>query len=525
MQDHIIERVISKSNGEKVIKQYIKVKLLGESKEITSYEVINLQSKKSFAIKIFPKSTLYNSAKRKSQLKLEIKIQSQLSHPNVIKLHNYFEDSENFYLLFELCSNRHLKDLLRRRKRLTEIEAQCYLSQLLSGLSYLHSKKILHRDLRLEHLFLSDKLELKLGDFSHSARIEFEGERKSSICGAADFMAPEIFEGSHSYEADIWSLGVILYSMLIGKPPFHSEKSHTITRKVKAGQYAFPESPIISEASKELISRLLVVDYKKRPTIEEILDSEFFHQGYAVPKLMGLSTLAAPPAENKITSAKVAWQRRNTSPKFSEKITPNQFRANVKMQGTAFEGYGAEGQVHVKKWVDYSWKYGLGYLFSNGNCGVSFVDSTRMILNPTSTQVFYMDKSVDNKCIITEYTLNDHPEDIKKKITLLQYFKAFLEIDTDIALQKFDNNLPIYVKKYMSTRHGILFRLSNKTVQMNFTDHSELTLNCGLQIVTFANRKGERIQISISKAVKSANSEITRRLKYTRDAIKHMIKY
>ena len=524
MQDQIIEQVISKSNGEKVVKQYTKVKLIGESHETSCYEVLHLQSKKPFAIKIFPKSSLKH-AKQKSQLKLEIKIQSQLSHPNIIKLHNYFEDSENFYLVFDLCSNKHLKDLLRRRKRLTELEAQCYLSQLLSGLVYLHSKKVLHRDLRLEHLFLSEKLELKLGDFSHSAKIEMEGERKSSISGAANFMAPEVFEGSHSYEADVWSIGVILYTLLIGKPPFHSEKSQAITSRVKAGQYSFPESPGISEAAKELISRILVVDYRQRPSIDEILDSEFFHQGYEVPRLMALSTLAAPPSEGKIAQARVLSPKRTLSPKFSEKLTQNQFRANVKMQGTAFEGYGAEGQVCVKKWVDYSWKYGLGYLFSNGNCGVSFIDSTRMILNSTNAQIFYMDKSVRNKCVVTEYTLNEHPEELKKKITLLQYFKAFLETDTNITLQEFDNNLPIYVKKYMNTRHGILFRLSNKTVQMNFSDHSELTLNCDLKLVTFANRKGDRTQMPLTKAVKSTNIEITRRLKYTRDVIKHMITY
>lgn len=527
MQEHILEQIVTKSNGEKSIKQFAKVKLLGSNSDLECFELINLSSKQSYAVKIIPKARLHQYAKLKRRIKFEIKIQTQLSHPNLIKLHSFFEDSDNFCILFELCSNKTLNNLLQRRKRLSELEAQCYLIQLLSGLKYLHSKKIIHRDLRLEHLFLNEKLELKIGDFAHATKIEVEGERKSSICGAANFMAPEVYEGSHSYEADIWSVGIVLYTILIGKAPFHADKAHTTSNRVKTGKFVFPESVNISQASKDLISQILVVDYKIRPTIDEILNSDFFNQGYEIPKVMNLSTLAAPPPEpkGKRKTQKLLSPRRSEMPKLSEKITQNQFRANVKMQGTVFEGYGAEGEVHVKKWIDYTWKYGFGYLLSNGNCGVSFRDSSRMILNSTTSQIFFMDKSVNNKSKITEYTLTDLPEELRKKATLLQYFKAYLETDSEILLKEYENTLPIYVKKYMITRHGALFRLSSKTVQMNFTDHSELTLNCDSKIITFANRKGERTQLPLSKALQSSNVEVTRRIAYTRDAIRHMVNY
>lgn len=114
-----------------------------------------------------------------------------------------------------------MNELLRRRKRLTELEVQCYLMQIISSLKYLHQNRVIHRDLKLGNLFLNDKMEIKLGDFGLATKLEFEGERKRTICGTPNYIAPEILDGKngHSYEVDFWSLGVIIYALLIGKVP------------------------------------------------------------------------------------------------------------------------------------------------------------------------------------------------------------------------------------------------------------------------------------------------------------------
>lgn len=100
----------------------------------------------------------------------------------------------------------------------------------------MHSNRVIHRDLKLGNLFLTDKMEIKVGDFGLAAKIEFEGERKRTICGTPNYIAPEVLENKngHSYEVDIWSFGVILYTMLIGKPPFETSDVKTTYKRIKA---------------------------------------------------------------------------------------------------------------------------------------------------------------------------------------------------------------------------------------------------------------------------------------------------
>ena len=155
-----------------------------------------------------------------------------------------FEDQENVYIMLEICPNQTLNELIKRRKKLTEIEAQCYVVQILNGIKYLHQNKVIHRDLKLGNLFLSEKLEIKLGDFGLATKVEFDGEKKRTICGTPNYIAPEILEGKtgHSYEVDIWSLGVIIYTLLIGKPPFETAEVKSTYKKIKMNNYSFPEN-------------------------------------------------------------------------------------------------------------------------------------------------------------------------------------------------------------------------------------------------------------------------------------------
>ena len=160
--------------------------------------------------------------------------------------------------------------------------------------------KVIHRDLKLGNLFLSEKMEIKLGDFGLATRIEFDGEKKKTICGTPNYIAPEILEGKagHSYEVDIWSLGVIIYTMIIGKPPFETPDVKTTYKKIRINSYAFPEHVQISDQAKNLITKILNLDPLKRPTLDEILSHPFINTGTSIPKCMPLSTLACPPSAN-----------------------------------------------------------------------------------------------------------------------------------------------------------------------------------------------------------------------------------
>jgi len=142
-------------------------------------------------------------------------------------------------------------------------------------------------------------MEVKIGDFGLATKLEFEGDRKRTICGTPNYIAPEILESKqgHSYEVDVWSLGVILYTLLVGKPPFETADVKTTYQKIKKNQYSFPEHSKISKQAKSLVQGILQLDPAERLTLSDILEHEFFRMGRSIPKSLPISTLACPPNE------------------------------------------------------------------------------------------------------------------------------------------------------------------------------------------------------------------------------------
>lgn len=199
----------------------------------------------------------------------------------------------------------------------------------------------------------------------------------------------------------------------------------------------------------------------------------------------------------------------------------------------------------VKRWVDYSSKYGLGYLLSNNSTGVFFNDSTKILISPDGhTFNYYERKSVggangqmsEKQDVMKSYSLTDYPKELQKKVTLLQHFRSYLENnekdpssnkDVEMKDEQFASQSPtsggVYVKKWMRTKHAIMFRLSNKIVQVNFQDHTEILLNSESRMVTYVNKKNERITLPLNQALESNNAEMTKRLKYTKDILTHML--
>ena len=138
-------------------------------------------------------------------------------------------------------------------------------------------------------------MELKVGGFSSAAKLEKEGEKRKTICGSTNYLSPEMANKKGcSYEVDIWSLGIILYTLLIGKTPFEDKDDQLIIKKIKLNSYSFPNNVIISENAKNLISKILILDPKKRPSLDQILIHDFFTQE-PIPKLLPTSTLIHPP--------------------------------------------------------------------------------------------------------------------------------------------------------------------------------------------------------------------------------------
>ena len=190
-----------------------------------------------------PKANLTRT-KARQKLTSEIKIHRSLDNEYVVRFDRYFEDKENVYIMLDICQNQSLSDLIKRRKRLHEVEARYYIYQLCQALKYIHSRKVIHRDLKLGNLFLTEKMGLKVGDFGLAAQVFFQGERKRTVCGTPNYLAPEVLdaERGHSYEVDYWGIGVILYTMLNGRPPFESQEVKYTYRKIKSASFSFPEN-------------------------------------------------------------------------------------------------------------------------------------------------------------------------------------------------------------------------------------------------------------------------------------------
>ena len=526
-----------KNNTETTINTYIRGQLLGKGGFATVHEVTISNTNETVACKMVPKERISKS-RAKQKLMSEIKIHKFLNHENIVKFLHFFEDQDNLYIILEVCKNQSLRDVLRRRKRLTELETQSYLLSLISALIYLHSNKIIHRDIKLANIFLSEKMTLKLGDFGLATKLEYDGERKKTICGTPNYIAPEILEGmeGHSYECDVWSLGVLMYTILIGKPPYETKDVKQTYRRIKMNLYNFPEKVKISEEAKSLISSILVVDFTKRPTLSEILSHDFFTKN-SIPRTLPKSFLAIPPTSsyiqryetNKLNIKIRACSEENkfdpqtpTTPKRLRPVSKDSRRSSGMTKDVKLSSYvkteecGLE--VWVTHWIDYSKKYGLGYMLSNYCIGAIFNDETNIIADPLFKNLQYISNDQ-----VFNYSIEQYPTELYKKVMLLHLFKKHF------LLTEVDSQVPatpsiVFLKKWLAAPHACVFRISNKIVQICFKDGTELLLSSELKKVTYVNKAKKITVTSLNEAMESDQKELTKRLKYSKEILVRMLK-
>ncbi|KAJ3127555.1 Cell cycle serine/threonine-protein kinase cdc5/MSD2 [Physocladia obscura] len=280
--------------------EYVTGKLLGEGGFARCYQVTG-PSGEPLAAKIIRKDSL-KTQKQKAKLFAEIKIHQTMNHPAIVAFNHVFEDDENVYIILELCENGAsswtMVEFLKTRKRLSEPETRYYMHHLLNAVNYMHKNRVIHRDLKLGNMFLAKDMRLKIGDFGLAALITYDGERKKTICGTPNYIAPEVLFGAqhdgHSFEVDMWSLGVVMYTQLIGKPPFQTKEVKAIYKKIRDNNYEFPPQISISESAKDVINALLNNKPEYRPSVEEVLQYPFFTKE-PVPYSIPVSALTSIP--------------------------------------------------------------------------------------------------------------------------------------------------------------------------------------------------------------------------------------
>jgi len=213
-----------------------------------------------YALKIMSKAELIK-LKQVEHVRNEKKVLEQANHPFLVRLVCTFNDPCFLYFLFPYFPGGELFSWLRKATRFPSTTALFYASEIVSAFSYLHSLSIVYRDLKPENLLLDREGHLVITDFGFAKQLH--DSRTWTLCGTPDYLAPEIIQSKgHNCAVDWWALGILIYEMLAGYPPFYDETSFGTYEKILSGRVAWPR--YIESVAKDLIRRFLVLDRTKR---------------------------------------------------------------------------------------------------------------------------------------------------------------------------------------------------------------------------------------------------------------------
>ncbi|PHH55934.1 Serine/threonine-protein kinase plo1 [Ceratocystis fimbriata CBS 114723] len=271
-------------------------KMLGKGGFALCYVGHQMDTKQRYALKVV-RSKMPPKMEQKladialpKQFQTELQIHSKMKHKNIVNFLRAFAFENSTYLVLELCSNGSLMDMVRRRKGLTEPEVRFYSVQVSGAIKYMHTKGIIHRDLKMGNIFLDSRMNAKIGDFGLAALVvtgtDMHTIRRTTLCGTPNYIAPEILEKGkkgHDHMVDIWSLGIIMFAMLTSKPPFQSATTDEIYRRARERDYEWPTlengGREISIEAQDVVATMLT-DADLRPEPDTIVAHPFFRAGY-----------------------------------------------------------------------------------------------------------------------------------------------------------------------------------------------------------------------------------------------------
>ncbi|XP_037092997.1 serine/threonine-protein kinase PLK1-like [Pollicipes pollicipes] len=511
----------------KTRKRYQRGKFLGKGGFARCYELVDPDTKEVLAGKIVSKALLVKQH-QKEKMTQEITIHRELNHKHIVGFSSFFEDADNVYIVLELCRKRSLMELHKRRKAISEPETRYFLQHILLGVKFLHERNIIHRDLKLGNLFLNDEMEVKIGDFGLATRVDFAGERKRTLCGTPNYIAPEILaKKGHSFEVDVWSIGCILYTLLVGRPPFETESLKETYTRIKKNEYSIPKT--VGPLAKSLIQRILQGDPNRRPTVDQVLHDDFMTMGYIPIRLPTSCLTMAPRFDTKMNVSIVA---RRPLLEINKDSAPNVAGAKecaASQPETAGEQQRANRDCYLKelhsqlkklldsspadrpnvemdeaedpaavpflwfsKWVDYSDKYGLGYQLCDDSIGIIFNDSTKLLLLANGEDIHYIERDGAEHY----HTMNEYPKEINKKVVLLKYFRNYMNehlVKAGAAMKPREGDelsrIPS-LRAWFRSRSAIVLHLTNGTLQINFfDDHSKVILCPMMGAITYIDEK------------------------------------
>lgn len=256
------------------IEEYELLEHLGKGGFAHVYRARCTKSGLYVAIKMIDKALMANAG-MVGRVRQEVTIHSRLKHPAILELYTFFEDAHYVYLILELAHNGELAKHFRLGTRgLSEKAAADVFKQVVSGVLYLHSHNIIHRDLSLNNLLLTKDLNVKIADFGLATQLNAPDEKHVTMCGTPNYISPEVASRDvHGLPADVWGLGCMLYTLLVGSPPFHTQHVKTTLNRVINADYKIPSD--LSYNAQDLLQRLLCKDQTKRITLKSIMEHPF----------------------------------------------------------------------------------------------------------------------------------------------------------------------------------------------------------------------------------------------------------
>ncbi|XP_029983257.1 serine/threonine-protein kinase 33 isoform X2 [Sphaeramia orbicularis] len=273
---------------------YVFGKKLGKGTFGVVYEATHIETQTEWAIKEICRPEPGNSQFK--MLDQEMNILKQVNHAHIIHLKEIFESAKMTYLVFELCAGGELKQLLRRKKFLTEDDTRHIIRCLADAIVYLHRRDIVHRDLKLENILLknplddghNDEIIIKVTDFGLSVKTDGVGIENimTEVCGTLTYMAPEMMSGRGYTEwCDVWSIGVIMYMLLCGKAPFVASTKEKLLEKIRNEGVTFsqPVWDTVSDTAKKVLTCLLKVDPAYRMSANQLLENPWITGDMTLP--------------------------------------------------------------------------------------------------------------------------------------------------------------------------------------------------------------------------------------------------
>ena len=275
------ELLVPKQKGNPSDK-YIIGNKIGSGSYGTVYEATNIIFKSKVAMKMIIKKENMNSV----LINNEIDILKKMSHPNIVRIYEFYESVNCFYLINEYCDKGELYNYINK-SNLNEQQLAIIFYQVFSGLCYLHENNVLHRDIKPENILISKKEKdlnsdeiyfwIKIIDFG-TAKIFEKGEKEKKVVGSAYYIAPEVLKQNYNEKCDTWSVGVILYMFLTGRAPFDGKTQEEIINSIRKKNYDENNPKLLQRSPevRDLISNLLNKKLESRFSAKEALNHEWF---------------------------------------------------------------------------------------------------------------------------------------------------------------------------------------------------------------------------------------------------------